>query len=224
MNSFSAGSHRIGEPAIVVSRLAKALDQAQKEHDGHFSIMFFTTNVRAGFGTPSDRAEIEALPAGATLEQALGAAIPGWRWHLGRTCDLSLPDAKAILTEQENFARDLRVRPGETKPRLGSTPAELLGSFGEAERQIPMPRVGRFGAFWHYDADQGFVCCDAGGYHYELHFTEYDLGEIAFHLAGKAWIHAEALGDLVLMLHEVFGFKNWKDTPRFPHPEPRPKA
>jgi hypothetical protein len=45
--------------------------------DGHLTIMRFTTNWRVGFGTPSERDEIEAMPAGHTFAAAARNAING---------------------------------------------------------------------------------------------------------------------------------------------------
>jgi hypothetical protein len=95
------------------------------------------------------------------------------------------------------------------------TPVELLRAYDDAERQMPLPTVGRFGGFWHYDVQQNFICCDADGSHYELDLDRGDLEEFPLHLAEKPWMHAEALGDFLLMLHHVFHMNTWKDTPRF---------
>lgn len=43
--------------------------------DGHLTIMKFTTNWRVGFVTPSDRDEIEKMPAGSTFAEAARSAI-----------------------------------------------------------------------------------------------------------------------------------------------------
>lgn len=39
--------------------------------DGHYTIMRFTTNYRACFGTPTSRTDIEGMAVGMTIEEAV---------------------------------------------------------------------------------------------------------------------------------------------------------
>lgn len=67
------------------SLLSTAQMIAEAHHDGHLTIMRFTTDWRVGFGTVSDRLgdgseglhhpEIKAMSWGRTLEEALRKAI-----------------------------------------------------------------------------------------------------------------------------------------------------
>jgi len=43
--------------------------------DGHFTLMKFTTNWRAGFITPEDLDDVQKLHTGATAEEAVENAI-----------------------------------------------------------------------------------------------------------------------------------------------------
>lgn len=57
--------------------LMTVLEQiADKNHDGHFTVMKFTTNWRVCFGTPEDRADrMSDMEVGATFEEAALKAI-----------------------------------------------------------------------------------------------------------------------------------------------------
>jgi len=44
---------------------------ANEKHDGHFTVMKFTTNWRACFGTPMDRDDIQRMVSGKTLCKTL---------------------------------------------------------------------------------------------------------------------------------------------------------
>lgn len=48
---------------------------ATKHSDGHFTLMRFTTNWRAGFFTPSSREDIERMQIGATAHEAISKAM-----------------------------------------------------------------------------------------------------------------------------------------------------
>jgi hypothetical protein len=50
-------------------------ESARERADGHFAVMRFTGNWRVGFGTPSDRFDIDAMHVGSTFEQAAKAAL-----------------------------------------------------------------------------------------------------------------------------------------------------
>jgi hypothetical protein len=39
-------------------------------HDGHFTVMKFTTNWRVGFGTTDSRDDIDRMAVGSTFEEA----------------------------------------------------------------------------------------------------------------------------------------------------------
>ena len=49
--------------------------RADTNHDGHLTIMKFTTNWRVGFGTVSDRDDIGKLAEGSTFEDAAGKVL-----------------------------------------------------------------------------------------------------------------------------------------------------
>jgi hypothetical protein len=70
----------------ILELLKKIEEVADRDHDGHFTIMKFTTNWRACFGTPYNdpitdlsmtkddpcyEATVPAMPKGKTLEAAL---------------------------------------------------------------------------------------------------------------------------------------------------------
>lgn len=48
---------------------------ANKEYDGHFTLLKFTTNWRCSFGTVSDFMEIQSMCCGDTMEEAILKAI-----------------------------------------------------------------------------------------------------------------------------------------------------
>jgi hypothetical protein len=48
---------------------------ADKDFDGHLTIMKFTDNWRVGFGTPHDRRDIDAMAAGKSFEEAARTAL-----------------------------------------------------------------------------------------------------------------------------------------------------
>ena len=50
-------------------------EAAHERADGHFAVMRFTRNWRVGFGTPSDRFDIDAMHVGSTFEQAAKTAL-----------------------------------------------------------------------------------------------------------------------------------------------------
>ena len=55
--------------------------RAAEDHDGHLTIMRFTTNWRVAFGTVDDRFQIDAMPCGKTFAEAAIAALarpPEW--------------------------------------------------------------------------------------------------------------------------------------------------
>ena len=56
----------------LMSMLVKYADY---QHDGHLTVMKFTTNWRVGFGTPYDREDIERLAVGSTFAEAAKAAL-----------------------------------------------------------------------------------------------------------------------------------------------------
>jgi hypothetical protein len=49
--------------------------RAQEEHDGHLTIMRFTTNWRVGFDTPQDREAIDEMHVGKTFAEAATTAL-----------------------------------------------------------------------------------------------------------------------------------------------------
>jgi len=55
--------------------MADLVKVANKHHDGHLSILKFTTNWRIGFVTPDGRADISDMYFGATFDEAATKAI-----------------------------------------------------------------------------------------------------------------------------------------------------
>lgn len=51
------------------------VSHADKHHDGHFTVMKFTTNWRVGFGTPGAREDIQTMCSGATFAAAAWRAL-----------------------------------------------------------------------------------------------------------------------------------------------------
>lgn len=51
--------------------LNKVIEYANKHHDGHFTLMKFTTNWRACYGTINDRFEIGKMVSGNSKEEVL---------------------------------------------------------------------------------------------------------------------------------------------------------
>jgi hypothetical protein len=48
---------------------------ANAEHDGHLTVLRFTTNWRVGFQTPADRFDIDVMAVGETFAEAAERAI-----------------------------------------------------------------------------------------------------------------------------------------------------
>lgn len=48
---------------------------AKNSHDGHLTVLRFTTNWRIGFGTMVDREDVAKLADGVTFEDAAGKVI-----------------------------------------------------------------------------------------------------------------------------------------------------
>jgi hypothetical protein len=55
--------------------LDKLIERANRDFDGHVTILRFTTNWRVGFITPDERCDIDAIPVGSTFEDAANAAL-----------------------------------------------------------------------------------------------------------------------------------------------------
>jgi hypothetical protein len=56
--------------------LASLIERANKDHDGHLTIMKFTTNWRVGFLTPNDRWEIKCLAGrGSSVDKSHDEAV-----------------------------------------------------------------------------------------------------------------------------------------------------
>ena len=51
--------------------IEKVTEYANENHDGHYTIMKFTTNYRACFGTVHEWLDIQSMREGNTLEEAL---------------------------------------------------------------------------------------------------------------------------------------------------------
>lgn len=77
-------SHRERIEALWTARLETVdaekvmrdlIDRAIRFHDGHFTIMRFTTNWRVGFGTPDSREDIDDMAKGNIFAEAAFAAL-----------------------------------------------------------------------------------------------------------------------------------------------------
>lgn len=55
--------------------LARLQDVAKRKHDGHLTILRFTTNWRVGFLTPTSREEVNSLAVGSTFAEAASRAL-----------------------------------------------------------------------------------------------------------------------------------------------------
>ena len=64
--------------------LKKLQELADKDHDGHFTVMRFTTNWRVGFGTPDCREDIDTFCSGRSFEEAALEAIYQEGQRVGR--------------------------------------------------------------------------------------------------------------------------------------------
>ena len=53
----------------------KLIQRAERDFDGHLTLLRFTTNWRVGFVTPDERADIDGIPVGKTFEDAAKAAL-----------------------------------------------------------------------------------------------------------------------------------------------------
>jgi hypothetical protein len=59
---------------------AQLVEVANKEMDGHFTIMKFTTNWRVCFGTVEWREDIDQMPVGRTFAEAAQKALAKPEW------------------------------------------------------------------------------------------------------------------------------------------------
>lgn len=50
--------------------LSRLIQVALLNHDGHLTIMRFTTNWRVSFETPNDYMDIQSMPSGETFAEA----------------------------------------------------------------------------------------------------------------------------------------------------------
>jgi hypothetical protein len=98
---------------------------ARERHDGHFTVMRFTTNWRVMFGTPNDRDDIESALAGATFASAALAAL---RADADRAiclrCGVNPVDLVFLGTEKEGhlcgdcWVRDRHMEVGNELPEM----------------------------------------------------------------------------------------------------------
>jgi hypothetical protein len=64
-----------------LGRWAEVIDTAEREHDGHLTVMRFTTHWKAFYGTPDlddrerGRMFVAGLPAYPTMEQAIASLL-----------------------------------------------------------------------------------------------------------------------------------------------------
>lgn len=132
--------------------------------------------------------------------------------------DPTLPDVKEMIRARDDLGNELAYKDGPW-----ASPAQVLMGHAEAKKQIPMPALGRFGRFWHFDLPAGTLCCDAGNFHYALPLDRAPK-DFALHLAAKTWSDAEVLGDLVLLMEQIFRLHSWSDKPRVPDWQYRPET
>lgn len=58
-----------------MNKLQKLVDIADKEYDGHFTLMKFTTNWRCCFGTVDDLMKSYYMACGETMDEAIDSCI-----------------------------------------------------------------------------------------------------------------------------------------------------
>ena len=78
----------------MLDLLNELIAVADKDFDGHLTIMKFTDNWRVGFGTPHGRHDIDDMAAGKSFEEAARSALA----QVGGPqleCQLILPDHHA---------------------------------------------------------------------------------------------------------------------------------
>lgn len=63
------------EPLNKEFLLEHVQEIANSDFDGHFTLMKFTTNWKACFGTPEERHLIDQMATGKTMEEALLEAL-----------------------------------------------------------------------------------------------------------------------------------------------------
>ena len=80
--------------ATDLGLMNRLVDVAREHHDGHVTIMRFTTSWRVGFSTPSDRFDIGRMSSGATFEEAAQAALADPRSLFQRPSDDDVFKAK----------------------------------------------------------------------------------------------------------------------------------
>lgn len=56
---------------IMEQLIEQLQSRANKYHDGHYTIMKFTTNYKATFGTVNEREQIDVLQGFKTLKEAI---------------------------------------------------------------------------------------------------------------------------------------------------------
>lgn len=57
--------------------IEELINMANKDYDGHFTLMKFTTNWRCCFGTIDDRDEVCQMAKGKTMDEAIEKCIQG---------------------------------------------------------------------------------------------------------------------------------------------------
>ena len=75
---------------LNLDTLLKILEaEACREHDGHYTIMRFTTHFKVGFGTPDEiRKEAERITAYPSLREAvIGALVSRQSFYWGSTVE-----------------------------------------------------------------------------------------------------------------------------------------
>jgi hypothetical protein len=60
---------------VDLALLNELVAVARERHDGHLTVMRFTTNWRVGFGTLRERSDISRIPKGATFAEAARVAL-----------------------------------------------------------------------------------------------------------------------------------------------------
>ena len=77
----------------VATLLALLTTRARQHHDGHYTILVFTTGYKVAFGTPdiypggTAYAQVQAMPQFPTLKEALVHALLADKWSMPAAAD-----------------------------------------------------------------------------------------------------------------------------------------
>jgi hypothetical protein len=95
--------------------LASLIERANNNHDGHLTIMKFTTNWRVGFFTPNDRGDIKCLAGvGQTFSEAANSALSAADDLEERRLKIALKNGSVGM--KQNPFRKFTNRSGTARP------------------------------------------------------------------------------------------------------------